>query len=82
MINHIDISNAELKKCIQSGEITLGGNRNLKIYGLLTCASGKKMKKQNRVFFKNEKEALKEGYRPCGKCLREKYTKWIEQEAG
>jgi methylphosphotriester-DNA--protein-cysteine methyltransferase len=34
------------------------------------------MKKENRVFFCFEKEAIKEGYRPCGNCMKSKYKKW------
>ncbi|WP_073065573.1 Ada metal-binding domain-containing protein [Fodinibius roseus] len=48
------------------GRIALAGNRNLKIYGKLNCSSGKRMNAQNRVFFKTQKEALRQGFRPCG----------------
>jgi methylphosphotriester-DNA--protein-cysteine methyltransferase len=34
------------------------------------------MKVVNRVFFQNEQEALTNGYRPCGHCLREEYKAW------
>jgi len=34
------------------------------------------MKKENRVFFQSEKEAVAQGYRPCGHCMREEYKKW------
>jgi methylphosphotriester-DNA--protein-cysteine methyltransferase len=71
-----------LKELIQSGDVTHGGNSKLKIYGTLACASGKRMKKQNRVFFSSEQEAEQNGYRPCGHCLREKYLKWIRQVSG
>ncbi|MFM7855228.1 MAG: Ada metal-binding domain-containing protein [Flammeovirgaceae bacterium] len=57
--------------------IALAGNRKLKIYGLLTCPSGKRMKKENRVFFESEKEAVSLGYRPCGHCLRVKYKRYF-----
>jgi len=65
-----------LAKLIKVGEVTLGGYRKAKIYGTLRCGSGKQMKLENRVFFKNEQEALSEGYRPCGNCLPEKYKLW------
>jgi methylphosphotriester-DNA--protein-cysteine methyltransferase len=29
-----------------------------------------------RVFFANEKDAIAAGYRPCGRCLRDKYNEW------
>ncbi len=66
----------KLKSLIENGEIALGGNRQLKIYGTLSCRSGKRMKIENRVFFGSEKEARQNGYRPCGHCLSEKYKRW------
>jgi methylphosphotriester-DNA--protein-cysteine methyltransferase len=38
------------------------------------------MKKENRVFFISEREALEDGYRPCGNCLYKKYKMWKENE--
>jgi methylphosphotriester-DNA--protein-cysteine methyltransferase len=76
MIRHIDSSNTDLRKKIKQGEIYLGGNRNLKIYGKLSCTSGKRMKRKNRVFFSTEKEAIAKGYRPCGNCMKSAYLKW------
>jgi methylphosphotriester-DNA--protein-cysteine methyltransferase len=55
---------------VKADEIAYGGNRRLKIYGKLTCSSGKRMHAKNRVFFKNEQEAIAMGYRPCGNCMR------------
>jgi methylphosphotriester-DNA--protein-cysteine methyltransferase len=34
------------------------------------------MKMENRVFFASEKEAVDEGYRPCGHCMKEQYKLW------
>ena len=31
----------------------------------------------NRVFFSTESEAILEGYRPRGHCMREAYAKWL-----
>ncbi len=82
MIHHIDLGdNAASRKkrvgsLIRSGAITLGGYKKAKIYGLLSCSSGKRMKTENRVFFKDEAEATDAGYRPCGNCLPEKYKRW------
>ena len=39
-----------------------------KIFGRLDCKSGMRMKKENRVFFRDLETAVKEGYRPCMKC--------------
>lgn len=60
---------------------TLGGHRKLKIYGQLECKSAISFIKrgyyiQYRVFFKDEETAIKAGYRPCGKCMKEKYDEW------
>jgi alkylated DNA repair dioxygenase AlkB len=65
-----------IRTLIRQGRIVFGGNRNLKIYGLLTCKSGKKMKPVNRVFFSSEQEAIEAGYRPCGHCMKDKYLIW------
>jgi methylphosphotriester-DNA--protein-cysteine methyltransferase len=70
MIKHIDISDKELRKHIRQKEISFAGNRRLKIYGTLQCKSGKRMKRENRVFFCSEREALKKDYRPCGHCMK------------
>ena len=77
MIYHVEINDNELCKKIKHKEICFGGNKKLKIYGTLNCTSGKRMKKENRVFFGCEKEAFENDYRPCGHCMKEKYKKWI-----
>ena len=81
MIKHTDFKNNEkgklkLRQLINKGKIILGGNMSLKIYGTLQCKSGKRMKRENRIFFSSEEEAITEGYRPCAHCMREKYLKW------
>lgn len=76
MLLHTEISDQALRSRIRNKKILWGGNRKLKIVGTLHCASGKRMKRENRVFFESEEEALREGYRPCGHCLREAYQKW------
>lgn len=82
MLYHNNLGNDKIEirknlgRLIRSGEITLGGYKKTGIYGTLHCRSGKKMKMENRVFFKDEKQALSEGYRPCAHCLPEKYKSW------
>ena len=76
MIRHADITNADLLASIKQNEICLGGNIPMKIYGTLQCKSGKRLKKQNRIFFKCENEAKVNGYRPCGHCMNKKYKIW------
>jgi hypothetical protein len=46
MIIHNDISPRGLFRRIKNKQITLAGNKKLKIYGTLNCASGKRMKKE------------------------------------
>jgi hypothetical protein len=82
MITHTDLGDAsftrtrQLKMLIDKGEVQLAGNSKLKIYGKLNCRSGKRMKAENRVFFKSEVEAKVNSYRPCGHCMREEYLLW------
>ncbi len=64
--------NQSLVNLIRHKKIKFAGNAKLKIYGTLHCHSGKRMKKENRVFFKNEAEAITYGFRPCGNCLRKR----------
>jgi methylphosphotriester-DNA--protein-cysteine methyltransferase len=72
MIKHTSITITQWKSLIRSGAVKYAGNQRLKIYGTLHCTSGKRMKRENRVFFTAEAEALKAGYRPCGHCMRAK----------
>ena len=58
-----------------------GGYRKKKIYGHLNCKSANRAIAQgeyvnHRVFFKDEETAIKAGYRPCAKCIPEKYADW------
>lgn len=76
MILHSAISDAGLRNKIRGKKIRFGGNRKLKIYGTLQCNSGKKMKRENRVFFSAENEAIQNGYRPCGHCMKQEYKIW------
>jgi methylphosphotriester-DNA--protein-cysteine methyltransferase len=73
MILHSKLSDIEVKQLIKNKTIQFGGNRLLKIYGLLTCVSGKRMQKKNRVFFNTISEAEKFGFRPCGNCMKQAY---------
>jgi methylphosphotriester-DNA--protein-cysteine methyltransferase len=77
MKKHLEISNSDLRRKIKHKEICFGGNRKLKIYGTLHCKSGKRMKKENRVFFESINEAIKNDFRPCGHCMKTEYKKWI-----
>lgn len=61
---------------IRAGSITLGGHEPGKLYGRLSCRAGKRMKEDNRVFFRDEAEAIAFGYRPCAVCMSEAYNVW------
>lgn len=76
MFKHDQLSQKALRSLIRSGQIRLAGNASLKIYGLLSCSSGKRMKRANRVFFISEVDAKANHFRPCGHCLNDKYRKW------
>lgn len=76
MIAHTDISDLELRRKIKSRTVLFAGNKKLKIYGRLDCQSGKRMKRENRVFLLSGMEAEQSGYRPCGRCLKQEYRKW------
>lgn len=60
---------------------TVGGHRKNKIYGRMDCPSAlralaKGQYVKNRVFFLDEETAIIAGYRPCGSCMKEKYSIW------
>ena len=82
MISHTSLGasaftrSKQLKILIDKREIVFAGNSKLKIYGTLTCASGKRMKAENRVFFNSITEAVELGYRPCGHCVAQEYKRW------
>ena len=76
MIGHSDIADADLHAQLKSGTLTLAGHRSGKIFGRLDCDSGKRMKREERVFFADAAEAMGLGYRPCGHCMKDAYAQW------
>ena len=76
MLFHYSLDDRALRGRIRSGQVRFAGNNPLKIYGLLSCASGRRMKRANRVFFATETEARTKGFRPCGHCLKDAYRAW------
>ncbi len=46
MILHTAVNSAKLCSLIRRGILVLGGHRLLKIYDMLTCSLGKRMKKK------------------------------------
>jgi hypothetical protein len=60
---------------------TLGGHRRNKVYGRLDCAGAlrwiaKGKYVRHRVFFADEATAVAAGYRPCARCMPERYRAW------
>ncbi|TGD57060.1 Ada metal-binding domain-containing protein [Flavobacterium humi] len=76
MLYHSENSDREVRKQIRGKGICFGGNLKLKIYGMLHCNSGKRMKRENRVFFLSSAEAKENGFRPCGHCMKAQYRQW------
>lgn len=76
MTKHSELSDTELLQKIKRNEILFGGNLKMKIYGTLACKPGKRLKKENRVFFIDSTEAKALGFRPCGNCMRAEYKIW------
>jgi methylphosphotriester-DNA--protein-cysteine methyltransferase len=79
MIPHTFITDPELRKRLRRKDLTFAGNKLLKIYGSMHCRSGKRMKKENRMFFTSEEEAVNAGYRPCGHCMKFAYQHWKKE---
>lgn len=76
MIRHDTIHEASLHRMIRDGRLTFAGNRRLKIFGRLDCRTGRRLGRENRVFFATRSEAEGCGYRPCARCLRAAYDVW------
>lgn len=82
MIRHVELGDLaftrsrKLKQLLDTKQIRFGGNVRLKIYGTMSCKSGKRMKAENRVFFSSATEAVDRGYRPCGHCMTTDYQRW------
>jgi hypothetical protein len=58
---------------------TLGGNRDLKLYGRLDCSSALRALPgfaAVRVFFADESTTITAGYRPCSNCMKERFKVW------
>jgi len=76
MHRHENHSPTEVRCFIRNGKIAFAGNLKASIYGTLGCSSGKRIKKENRVFFETEAEAVSSTFRPCAHCLPSRYQLW------
>jgi methylphosphotriester-DNA--protein-cysteine methyltransferase len=59
----------------------LGGHRATRIYGRLDCPTALRAIERGgyvtqRVFFADEAEAIAAGYRPCARCMPDRYREW------
>lgn len=59
----------------------LGGHRGTRLYGRLDCPAARHALDRggyarHRVFFADEPTAVAAGYRPCARCLPERYRAW------
>lgn len=68
---------------------TLGGHRATRIYGELDCPTALRTISRggyvkHRVFFADETTAVAAGYRPCARCLPDRYRAWkaLNSDAG
>jgi Metal binding domain of Ada len=66
---------------------TLGGHRRNRGYGRLDCPSAlrwlaKGKYARHRVFFADEATAIAAGYRPCARCLPQRYAVWKAAQRG
>ena len=60
---------------------TIGGHRGTKIFGRLDCPAALRAIArggyvQHRVFFADETNARRAGYRPCAVCMPDAYREW------
>lgn len=63
---------------------TVGGHRTTHIYGRLDCPSALRAIERGgyvtqRVFFADEATAIAAGYRPCARCLPDRYRDWTDE---
>ncbi len=73
---HNGIGRHELRQEIKNRSVKYAGNSRLKKIWASQCSSGKRMTRDNRIFFKTETEALAAGFRPCGHCMPDQYHMW------
>jgi hypothetical protein len=64
---------------------TLGGHRRTRVYGRLDCSGAlrwiaKGHYVRHRVFFADEETAIAAGYRPCARCLPDRYRSWKQAQ--
>ncbi len=74
------------KEYLSSTKGIFGGHKKHRLYGTLDCPSAllalskRDTYKKSRVFFASEEDAIEVGYRPCARCLKDKYKIWKNQK--
>lgn len=80
-----NLTGADGKLYESAAKGTLGGHRKSKIYGSLDCKGAAQWIARghyvnHRVFFADEATAIAAGFRPCARCLPEKYKEWKKND--
>ena len=78
---------ADGEPCRSDRPGAFGGHSRLKGYGRLDCPSALRWIARGhyvryRVFFADEASAVAAGYRPCARCLPDRYALWKRDPAG
>jgi methylphosphotriester-DNA--protein-cysteine methyltransferase len=73
--------NAQGRRYVSTVPGKFGGHRASRIYGRLDCPSALRSIANSgyiahRVFFADEAAAVAAGYRPCARCLPDRYRAW------
>jgi hypothetical protein len=80
MIFHRDLTDEAIRAALRRRMLRYAGHAHDKIFGRLDCRSGRRMKRNNRVFFTDQAEAMASGFRPCGPCMRKDYDVWKAEQ--
>ena len=79
--NHIDKPDGEIVRSEIAGILAgYDGPDYDHVYGSLDCGSGKRMRPENRVFFRSQDDAIILGYRPCLNCSRTRVPEYLERK--
>ena len=86
-MKHYTLIGADGTPCVSERPGTMGGHRTTRVYGHLDCLSARRAIAnggyvRHRVFFADEATAVAAGYRPCARCLPDRYREWKARGAG
>ena len=80
-----ELTGSDGKQYLSSTKGSFGGHKKHRLYGTLDCPSAllslskRGTYRKSRVFFASEEDAIAAGYRPCARCLKDKYKIWKNQ---